>query len=331
MTALLQIDQLSVEYTTDRGALWALDHATLAVAPRETVGVVGESGSGKSTLAQSIGRILPANAKREAGDITFEERSIFAYDDAGLQSFRRNQLGFIFQNPITTLDPTMRVKTQLAHVLDTRGADPAIVSQLERVGLKDAERVAKRYPHELSGGMAQRVVIAMAIARKPRLLIADEPTSALDSTVRDQILELLFSLPTQTGASLLLFTHDLRSVARHCDRVAVMYGGSVVEEGISARVFARPAHPYTEALLKAAPGAESIGERIEAIPGWPPILREPSQQCPFAPRCAWAIDICRKQKPETRLVDERRVQCHRAEEMVSAGEVKLPKGDDVDA
>ena len=327
MTSLLQVDQLAVEYETDQGPLRALDDATLAVAAGETVGIVGESGSGKSTLALAIGRILPSYARRVAGDIIFEGQSVYAYSDSELRSIRRNELGFIFQNPVTALDPTMRVKHQLAHVLDVKSSDPKIRSHLERVGLKDAERVAKRFPHELSGGMAQRVVIALAIARGPRLLIADEPTSSLDSTIRDQILELLFSLPAQTGATLLLFTHDLRSVAKYCDRVAVMYGGAVIENGLADKVFSRPVHPYTEALLKAAPGAEDVGGKIEAIPGRPPILRERSEQCPFAPRCHWVVDVCWNQRPEAETVDDRLVSCHRAEETVKLADATPIKGE----
>ena len=168
--------------------------------------------------------------------------------------------------------------------------------------------------------MAQRVVIALAIARQPRLLIADEPTSSLDSTIRDRILELLFTLPTQTGASLLLFTHDLRSVAKYCERVAVMYGGNVVEDGTGERVFTEPVHPYTQALIKAAPGTEDIGGQIEAIPGRPPILRARSENCAFAPRCRWASDVCWNQRPESRNVAERMVVCHHAEEVLNANE-----------
>ena len=327
MTSLLQVDQLAVEYVTEQGPLRALDGAGLTIGAGETVGVVGESGSGKSTLALTIGRILPSYARHVAGDIVFEGQSVFAYNDSELRSFRRNELGFIFQNPVTALDPTMRVKNQLAHVLDTRSSDPEIGSHLERVGLKDVDRVAKRFPHELSGGMAQRVVIAMAIARGPRLLIADEPTSSLDSTIRDQILELLFSLPAHTGASLLLFTHDLRSVTRYCDRVAVMYGGAVIENGMGKEIFSRPVHPYTEALIKAAPGTEEIGGQIEAIPGRPPILRERSEQCPFAPRCSWVVDVCWNQRPEAQTVDGRDVSCHRAEEKVKVSAAKPTNGD----
>jgi len=314
MTCLLRIEQIAVEYATEGGPLRALDGASLTVAAGETVGIVGESGSGKSTLALTIGRILPAYARRVAGDVIFDDQSVFAHSDKAMRSFRRNELGFIFQNPVTALDPTMRVKYQLAHILDLKSSDPAILSHLERVGLKDVERVANRFPHELSGGMAQRVVIAMAIARGPRLLIADEPTSSLDSTIRDQILGLLFALPAQTGATLLLFTHDLRSVAKYCDRVAVMYGGNVIENGLADKVFSRPVHPYTDALLKAAPGAEEIGGKIDAIPGRPPILRVRSEQCPFAPRCHLVADICRNQRPEAETVDGRLVSCHRAEE-----------------
>ena len=330
MTSLLRIEQIAVEYATEQGALRALDGATLTVADGETVGIVGESGSGKSTLALTIGRILPAYARRVAGDVIFDEQSVFAHSDSEMRSFRRNELGFIFQNPMTALDPTMRVKHQLAHVLDTKSSDPKIVSHLERVGLKDVERVANRFPHELSGGMAQRVVIALAIARRPRLLIADEPTSSLDSTIRDQILELLFSLPEQTGATLLLFTHDLRSVAKYCDRVAVMYGGAVIENGLADKVFSRPVHPYTQALIKAAPGAEEIGGTIEAIPGRPPVLRERSEQCPFSPRCPWVVDVCREQRPETLTVDGRLVSCHRADETLELAAARPVKGDNND-
>ena len=318
MKPLLQIEQIAVEYVSEGGPLRALDGASLTVAAGETVGIVGESGSGKSTLALTIGRVLPAYARRVAGDVIFDEQSVFAFNDRDMRSFRRNELGFIFQNPVSALDPTMRVKYQLAHMLDVKSSDPAIVSQLDRVGLKDVERVANRFPHELSGGMAQRVVIALAIARGPRLLIADEPTSSLDSTIRDQILELLFALPAQTGATLLLFTHDLRSVAKYCDRVAVMYGGNVVENGLADKVFSRPVHPYADALLRAAPGAEEVGGKIEAIPGRPPILRERSEHCPFAPRCHWVVDVCRNQRPEPQTVDGRLVACHRAEERANS-------------
>ncbi len=327
MKTLLEVDRLAVEYETEQGPLRALDGAALTIATGQTVGIVGESGSGKSTLALAIGRILPSYSSRAAGDILFEGQSVFAYSDSELRTFRRNELGFIFQNPMTALDPTMRVKHQLAHVLDTKSSDAEIGSHLDRVGLKDVERVAKRFPHELSGGMAQRVVIAMAIARGPRILIADEPTSSLDSTIRDQILELLFSLPAKTGASLLLFTHDLRSVAKYCDRVAVMYGGTVVEDGLGGRIFSHPLHPYTDALVKAAPGTEQIGGQIEAIPGRPPILRERSEQCPFAPRCRWAVDVCRDQRPQPQILDGRHVSCHRAEEILTRAAAAPGNGD----
>lgn len=331
MTPLLEMDRVAIEYATEQGPLRALDGATLAIGAGETVGIVGESGSGKSTLALAIGRILPSYARRVAGDIRFEGQSVFSYADRELRAFRRDELGFIFQNPMTALDPTMRVKHQLAHVLDTHARDPAILEHLARVGLKDLRRVAGRFPHEISGGMAQRVVIAMAIARGPRLLIADEPTSSLDSTIREKILELLFSLPAQTGASLLLFTHDLRSVARYCERVAVMYGGNVIEDGRGERVFARPIHPYTQALIKAAPGTEEIGGMIEAIPGRPPILRARSEQCAFAPRCRWVIDACWQQRPAEQIFAEQRALCHRAEEMAKAPPALLAEGTSGDA
>jgi len=319
MSALLEAEDVVVEYLAGQRVVRALDGVRLTVPKtQERLGIIGESGSGKSTLALTIPRLLPPNARRIAGDLKIDGRSIFAYSQAELRAFRRDELGFVFQNPMTVLDPTRRVGKQLASVLDKRRSDQSVIFHFQRVGLRQAALVSRRYPHELSGGMAQRVAIAIAIARKPRLIIADEPTSALDSSIREEILELLFSLPAETGASLLFFSHDLRAVAKHCDRVAVMYAGRIIELGSGETVFSRPAHPYTEALLTSAPGAEGPGGRLEPIPGLPPTLSKRSESCAFAPRCPWAAAICISVRPEQRIVDGREVLCHRAEEVLDS-------------
>ncbi len=326
MSVWLHSRDLVIEYRTTRGPVRALDGAELAVMAPEVLGVVGESGSGKSTLAATIGRLLPRNAHRIGGDLTIGGRSVFDLGEPELRALRRHQLGFVFQDPIGTLNPTLRIARQVARVLEVPARDPSIEAVLTQVGLTEAARVGRSYPHELSGGMAQRVSIAMAIARRPKLVVADEPTAALDASVRNQILELLVSRCRETEASVVLFSHDLRAVSEYCDRVAVMYGGRVVETGLSSVVFSRPAHPYTEALLKAAPGAEQFGGRIEPIPGTPPVLTTRCEECAFTRRCHWAIDRCSSERPEPRRVADRDVVCHRAEEVLGLSASKSAPG-----
>ena len=254
MTPVVDIRDLVVSYATDDGVTRAVDGVCLSIARGESVGIVGESGSGKSTLGMAIGRLLAPNATLEAGDIVFDGRSVGRCDAAELRALRRHSLGFVFQNPMSALDPTMRIGRQVALAIGGEPEAAAICALLERVGLDDAPSVARRFPHELSGGMAQRVVIGLAIARRPALLIADEPTASLDASIQGLILDLLLALCRDTGTSLVILSHDLRMVARRCRRVAVMYGGRVVEAGDSREVFAAPAHPYTRALIRAAAG-----------------------------------------------------------------------------
>ena len=249
------------------GSIRALDGTDLQLMAGETLGVVGESGSGKSTLGAAIGRILPEGACRDSGEIILGDVNVFESSDSRVREMRRRDLGFVFQNPMTTLDPTMRIGRQVAQALGGSEGRGSVEALLRKVGLPDGLRISKRYPHQLSGGMAQRVAIAIAIARGPRLLIADEPTASLDTSVREQILDLLLSLREQTGAALMILSHDLHMVAKHCDRVAVMYGGRVVEDGRSDAVFRRPWHPYTAALIDSAPGSEGPEGLLRPIPG----------------------------------------------------------------
>ena len=317
MSAILDIHDLVVVYDTPRGTVIALDGVSLRLEAGETLGVVGESGSGKSTLGLAMGRLLPENAHRVSGDLGVLGHSVFEGGDEQLRMLRRDALGFVFQNPMTALDPTMRVGRQLARAIGPRATPDGVFALLSNVGLAGAERVDRSFPHELSGGMAQRVAIAIAIARNPRVIVADEPTASLDAWLRDQILELLISMCGVTGASLVLLSHDLHLISRYCQRVAVMYGGRIVEYGERESVFHRQAHPYTRALLEAAPGAEGPDGRLDPIRGVPPVLMERSTGCAFAPRCAWAMELCGDARPEAEWVADRSVVCHRAEEVLA--------------
>ena len=319
MTSLLDIRNLAVAYDTPRGQVVALDGVSLGLDAGETLGIVGESGSGKSTLGLAIGRLMPENARRQAGDLDVLGHSVFGGSDEQLRLLRRDVLGFIFQNPMAALDPTMRIGQQLARAIGPHAPGDAVFTLLSRVGLGNSGRIDLSFPHELSGGMAQRVAIAIAIARNPRLIIADEPTASLDAWLRDQILELLVSMCRAANASLVLLSHDLNVVSRYCRRVAVMYGGRIVEHARRDLLFRRQAHPYTRALLDAAPGSERPGDRLRPIPGVPPVLLESSTGCAFAPRCDWVTDLCARARPEALEIDSRRVACHRAREVLACG------------
>lgn len=318
MTARVEIRDLVVSYASGEGAICALDGVSLAIAADETVGIVGESGSGKSTLGMAIGRLLAPNASFDGGDVLVEGRSMLRCTDAELRAVRRERLGFVFQNPMSALDPTMRIGRQIALALDLPVRSPRILELLARASLDDPATVAASFPHELSGGMAQRVVIALAIARNPAVVIADEPTASLDASIKGAILDLLMALGRDTGASLVIMSHDLRMVARRCARIFVMYGGRVVESGASGEVFAAPRHPYTQALVRAAAGNEGPGGRLEPIPGVPPVLHRRSADCAFASRCMHAQAICRSQRPPEVQVQGRVVTCHFALEGVTA-------------
>ncbi len=317
MTSLLEVRDLVVVYDTPRGRVVALDGVSLDLEAGETLGIVGESGSGKSTLGLAIGRLLPWNALRLSGDLSVLDLSVFGGDDERLRRLRRDALGFVFQNPMTALDPTMRIGRQLARAIGPRATRDSVRALLSRVGLAGAGRIEQSFPHELSGGMAQRAAIGMAIARNPRLIVADEPTASLDAWLRDQILELLMSMCGATGASLVLLSHDLHVVSRYCRHVAVMYGGRIVEYAQGETLFHRQAHPYTRALLESAPGAEGPDGRLRPIQGLPPVITESSRGCAFAPRCGWTKDLCNEVRPELQHAGNRSVLCHRAEEVLA--------------
>lgn len=314
MKTVADIRDIVISYHTNRGTQRALDGADLTLFPRETVAVVGESGSGKSTLGMAIGRLLPGEAQCEGGTITVGDTDVFTADAETIRRLRREKLGFVFQNPMAALDPTMRVGRQVARAIGGTPTQDEIEALLRRAELSDPKRVIRSFPHELSGGMAQRVVIATAIASQPELLIADEPTASLDASIREKIMTTLTKLRNDANATLVVLSHDLRLIARHSDRVAVMYGGRVVEVGPVATVLDSPAHPYTAALLAAAAGSERPGERLEPIPGTPPSLAGRCDACAFSPRCTLSRERCQSERPEPREVAGRRVICHYAEE-----------------
>jgi oligopeptide/dipeptide ABC transporter ATP-binding protein len=296
VTDLLSIRGLRVEF----GPLVAVHDVSLSVRRGEFVGLVGESGSGKSLTCRSILRLIPGSGQIARGEIAFDGRDVMALGQDELRSLRARDVGMIFQDPFSSLNPVFRVGDQLAETLrlnagmGKREAKVTATELLEHVGIEDPARRYLSYPHELSGGMRQRVMIAIAISARPRLLIADEPTTALDVTTQAQILELLARLRREHDMAVLLVSHDFGVIAQVCDRLAVMYGGHVVETGTVGTLYARPEHPYTRALLESVPSLESAGsaQRRPAIPGQPPELSEVLPGCVFAPRCGHARREC---------------------------------------
>lgn len=262
---VLEAHQLVVEYVTDSGRVRALDGASISVRQGEVHAIVGESGSGKTTLGMAAGRLLASNAEFVSGSLVVTDVSVPTVGMEGLRALRRDRLGFVFQNPIASLDPTMRIGAQMQLAQEGRDSTFSMRDSLERVGLRGIDTVLRSFPHELSGGMAQRVCIAMALMRGARVLIADEPTAAVDATLRPQILKLLVDLCRETGSALVLLTHDLHAVGEFSTRVSVMHAGKVVESGDTQLVLANPQHPYTRSLLSARLGLESCGQRLEAV------------------------------------------------------------------
>jgi oligopeptide/dipeptide ABC transporter ATP-binding protein len=315
------IDNLSLTFGKGAKQVYALDGVSLTVASGIVLGIVGESGSGKSTLGFALGRLMPDGVRPVSGSVQVFGQDIWTLGDSQLRALRNHTLRYVFQDPIATLNPTRRIGVQLAEAVNPPATEAQVFAALEEVGLPDPARVAQSWPHELSGGMAQRVAIAMAFIANPRLVVADEATSALDASVRTRILDLLRARARATGATLLLISHDLWAVRAYSDQVAVMYGGRIVEHGPSAEVFAKPLHPYTRALLAATPGHERQGESLATIPGAASTLHEPSPGCAFAPRCTFSLaGLCDVQRP---VLDhpsiERNLLCHRWRETAGNG------------
>ena len=323
MTApLLELDNLHTFFYTDNGVARSVDGVSFHVGAGETVGVVGESGCGKSVTALSILRLIRAPGRIEAGSaIRFEGADLLALGEREMQHIRGNRIAMVFQEPMTALNPVFTVGNQIAEVarihagMNKRDAAAKAVEMLRLVGIPAPEQRADEYPHQLSGGMRQRVVIAMALVMNPALIIADEPTTALDVTIQAQILELLADLTKRLGTSILLITHDLGVVAENCSRVIVMYAGEVVEEAATIDLFARAHHPYTEGLLGAMPRVGGTAERLATIPGTVPPPTAWPNGCRFRDRCMYSWDRCAREHPPLYQIGGGHTsRCHLAEE-----------------
>ncbi len=304
MAPLLDIRDLRTEIRLREGVVHAVDGVSLQVEPGETVGIVGESGCGKTMTALSIMNLLPTGGHIAAGSIKLNGQELSTLSDESMRAIRGNEIGMIFQDPLTSLNPTMTIGKQISEVVtlhrevSKEQAMDRAAEVLDLVGIPRVRERIKEYPHQFSGGMRQRVMIAMALACEPKLLIADEPTTALDVTIQKQILELIDDLRLRLGMSVILVTHDLGVIAGRADRVAVMYAGKIAEVTDTETLFARPRHPYTEALFQALPDkAADAGERLYSIPGLPPDLVNPPKGCRFAARCRYVTDRCREEEP----------------------------------
>ena len=324
MAPLLSVRDLRTWFAEDHLTAKAVDGVSFDLVRGETLGIVGESGSGKSVTNLSIMRLVPTPPGRiVSGEIVFDGRDLLKLPAEEMRHIRGKRIGMIFQDPMTSLNPFMRVSQQMMEVTrlhlghsKAQAYDHA-VQMLETVGIPDARRRVNSYPHEFSGGMRQRVMIAMALSCKPELLIADEPTTALDVTIQAQILELIRTLKRETGTSVILITHDLGVVAGMTDRIIVMYAGHIVESAPTPELFARPSNPYTAGLLASVPDpTDDTNRELYQIPGLPPDVAQLPPGCPFAPRCARAASICHEQFPPlVALSAEHHSLCHFARDI----------------
>ncbi len=304
---LLEINNLQISFFTPQGEVRAVNDISYSLNYGDIIGIVGESGSGKSVEAYSIIGLTENPGKVIGGSILFEGKDIVKMSEKDLQHIRGNEISFIFQDPMTSLNPVFSIGNQLTEVIlrhtdkNNAQARERAIELLKLVGVNEPERRLKQYPHEFSGGMRQRVMIAMALACEPKLLIADEPTTALDVTIQAQILELISDLQEKINMSIILITHDLGIVADKCNNIIVMYAGRIVEKGTTDEIFYKPKHPYTLGLLKSIPKINADEkERLIPIEGTPVDLLNPPKGCAFAPRCANCMKICLEQYPETR-------------------------------
>jgi oligopeptide/dipeptide ABC transporter ATP-binding protein len=301
---LLEVEDLRVEFWTGRGTVHAVNGISFDIAPGETLGIVGESGCGKSVTSLALLGILPRAGRVPSGRALFAGRDLLALSDAELRTIRGREIAMIFQDPMTSLNPVLTIGRQIREALETHfgmerdAADRRCAELLDQVGIPSAALRLKDYPHQFSGGMRQRAMIAMALACEPKLLIADEPTTALDVTIQAQILNLLRQLVAERDTALILITHDLGVVAGMCERVNVMYAGMFMETGTADDLFARPRHPYTLGLLESIPRLDAVRKSaLKPIPGAPRDMLHAPTACPFAPRCRFEVEDSRRQVP----------------------------------
>ena len=324
MAKLLEVKNLATEFSTQDGVVRAVDGISYDLSEGEIIGIVGESGCGKTVSALSVMRLVASPpGKIVGGEVLFEGQDLLRLSGSQMRRVRGNRISMIFQEPMTSLNPVLTIGRQLTETLQLHLKMNKTDSQqrarelLDMVGMPDADRQMEYYPHQLSGGMSQRVMIAMAISCNPRLILADEPTTALDVTIQAQILELMRSLTTRLGMALILITHNLGIVARYASRVLVMYAGKIVDTGGAREMYGDPRHPYTLGLLNSVPRLdEPEGYKLETIEGMPPDLIDMGEGCRFAPRCRFAIDRCVHETPELMAVEgTHRAACWRAAEL----------------
>jgi oligopeptide/dipeptide ABC transporter ATP-binding protein len=302
---LLQVEDLHTQFYTSRGVVKAVDGASLHIDVGETLGIVGESGCGKTMTALSILRLVPDPGKIVSGRILFRGKDVTKMDDGEIRDFRGNDVAMIFQDPMTSLNPVTKIGRQIQEAMTAHQrfteqlAKDRVVELLTRVRVPAAASRVKDYPHQFSGGMRQRAMIAMGLSNEPALLIADEPTTALDVTVQAQIIDLMKQLNRELGTAMMLITHNMALVASLCQRIVVMYAGRVVEEGPVEQIFNNPQHPYTWSLLRSVPRVDQARqERLVSIRGLPPDLSNPPPGCKFHPRCPFVVDKCKVEEPE---------------------------------
>jgi oligopeptide/dipeptide ABC transporter ATP-binding protein len=315
-TPILEVRDLRVEIPLTRGTVHAVHGASFKVESGQALGLVGESGCGKSMTLRAILGLLPHPGHITGGEVLFQGDDLASADEKRLRDVRGARIGIIFQEPMTALNPVMRVGDQIAegplvHLGQSRShARTTALDLMRKVGIPDPVRRTRAYPHELSGGMRQRVMIAIALSCEPQLILCDEPTTALDVTIQDQILKLLAAMRRDLGVSVVFVTHDLAVVAETCERIAVMYAGQVVETGTVDEVFRGPRHPYTLGLLRSVPRFDVVRQSLDSIPGQPPDLVRPPTGCPFQPRCGFAREDCLEGDfPLRRLGPERATAC----------------------
>jgi oligopeptide transport system ATP-binding protein len=303
-TPLLAVDNLHVRFWTRRGTVHAVNGISFDIARGETLGIVGESGCGKSVTSLAILGLLARNGRVESGTASFEGTDLIRQSDRALRSIRGREIAMIFQDPMTSLNPVLTIGRQIRETLkvhfdmDRKAADKRAAELLDRVGIPQADARIRDYPHQFSGGMRQRAMIAMALACKPKLLIADEPTTALDVTIQAQILDLLRALVAEENSALILITHDLGVVAGMCERVNVMYAGMFMETGSAEQLFGSPRHPYTLGLLQSVPRLDAARRaRLHPIEGAPPNMLTAPSACPFQPRCRYEVELSRQEVP----------------------------------
>lgn len=306
--AALVVDDLAVEVRTSTGWRNVVDRVSLSVAPGETLGIVGESGSGKTVTSLALMGLLPPSARVSSGTVNIGDTELVGADRRTIRQVRGNQMAMIFQEPMSSLNPALRIGDQLAEAVRNHQkasrveARTRAIEVLDLVGIPNARQRIDSYPHEFSGGMRQRAMIAMSLVCRPDVLIADEPTTALDVTIQSQILELLTQVQAEMGLAVILITHNMGVVAEVCDRVAVMYNGEIVEQGPAQTLFVAPRHPYTEGLLRSMPSIDGIRGQLPIIPGRPPQVLERAQ-CAFVARCPYVHDDCRTEHPSLEVLE----------------------------